>query len=168
MFRVDLAAARVYEQWFCQSARWNGQSWEAEQGWYRSFPEPGAAGDYRRFEKEEITVFDRPDSFTRRERTLVAGSDLPQQASIAELDDQITTLGKSGYDTTELRVVEEIRRRLEFLSAVGLVLAIVFWATAAIFNALGLETILPPLLAAWSPNVFFATVGLFFLLYAPT
>ena len=191
VFRVDLAAARVYEQWFCQSARWNGRSWEAEQGWYRSFPEPGAAGDYRRFEKEEITVFDRPDSFTRRERTLVAGSDLPQQASIAELDDQITTLGKSGYDTTELRVnywqktaavatpfvtvllglpfaFKVGRRGSMYGVGVGLVLAIIFWATAAIFNALGLETILPPLLAAWSPNVFFATVGLFFLLYAPT
>jgi lipopolysaccharide export LptBFGC system permease protein LptF len=46
-------------------------------------------------------------------------------------------------------------------------LAIVFYATAAIFNALGLETILPPLLAAWSPNVF-AAVGVYLLLYAPT
>jgi lipopolysaccharide export LptBFGC system permease protein LptF len=44
----------------------------------------------------------------------------------------------------------------------------VFWATAAIFNALGLETILPPLLAAWSPNVFFSAVGAYLLLYVPT
>ena len=60
------------------------------------------------------------------------------------------------------------RRGSMYGVGVGLILAIVFWATAAIFNALGLETILPPLLAAWSPNVFFAAVGAYLLLYAPT
>jgi LPS export ABC transporter permease LptG len=191
VFRVDLGAARVLEQWFCTSARWTGQAWEAEKGWYRTFPEAGAAGDYRQFDREEISVFDAPDSFTRRERTQLAGSDLPQQASIADLDEQIATLAKSGYDTTQLRVeywqktaavatplvtvllglpfaFKVGRRGTMYGVGVGLILAIVFWATAAIFNALGLETILPPLLAAWSPNVFFAAVGAYLLLYVPT
>jgi lipopolysaccharide export LptBFGC system permease protein LptF len=191
VFRVDLGAARVLEQWFCTSARWTGQVWEAEKGWYRTFPEAGAAGDYRQFDREEISVFDAPDSFTRRERTQLAGSDLPQQASIADLDEQIATLAKSGYDTTQLRVeywqktaavatplvtvllglpfaFKVGRRGTMYGVGVGLILAIVFWATAAIFNALGLETILPPLLAAWSPNVFFAAVGAYLLLYVPT
>ena len=191
VFRVDLTAARVLEQWFCQSARWNGGSWEAEKGWYRTFPEPGSAGDYRHFEREDIAVFAPPDSFTRRERTLVAGGDLPQQASIAELDEQIATLAKSGYDTTQLRVeywqktaavvtpfvtvllglpfaFKVGRRGSTYGVGVGLVLAIVFWATAAISNALGLETILPPLLAAWSPNIVFTAIGAYLLLYVPT
>jgi LPS export ABC transporter permease LptG len=191
VFRVDLAAARVLEQWFCVSARWNGHTWEAEKGWYRTFPEPGSAGDYRRFEREEVSSFDHPDNFTRRERTLVAGNDLPQQVSIADLDEQIGALAKSGYDTTRLRVeywqktaavatplvtvllglpfaFKVGRRGSMYGVGVGLVLAIVFWATAAIFNALGLETILPPVLAAWSPNAFFSAVGVYLLLYVPT
>lgn len=191
VFRVDLAAARVFEQWFCVSARWNGHAWEAEKGWYRTFPEAGSAGDYRRFDREEVAVFDPPDNFTRRERTLVAGNDLPQQASIGDLDEQIAGLAKSGYDTTRLRVeywqktaaiatplvtvllglpfaFKVGRRGSMYGVGVGLVLAIVFWATAAIFSALGLETILPPLLAAWSPNVFFSAVGAYLLLYVPT
>ena len=191
VFQVDLAAARIREQWFCASARWNGQSWAADNGWYRAFPEPGATGDYRRFDREEVSVFDPPDNFTRRERTLVAGNDLPQQASIAELDEEIAGLAKSGYDTTRLRVqywqktagaatpfvtvllalpfaFKVGRRGSMYGVGVGLILAIVFWATAAIFNALGLETILPPLLAAWSPNVFFAAIGVYLLLYVPT
>jgi LPS export ABC transporter permease LptG len=191
VFRVDLVAARVLEQWSCASARWNGHTWEAEKGWYRTFPEPGSAGDYRRFDREEITAFDEPDNFMRRERTLLAGNGLPQQVSIAELDAQIAGLAKSGYDTTRLRVeywqktaaiatplvtvllglpfaFKVGRRGSMYGVGVGLVLAIVFWATAAIFNALGLETILPPLLAAWSPNVFFAAVGAYLLLYVPT
>ncbi len=191
VFRVDLAGARVLDQWFCQSARWDGRAWDAEKGWYRTFPEPGSSGDYRRFDKESITVFDPPESFTRREATLVAGSDLPQQASIAELEEQIDSLAQSGYDTTHLRVqywqksaavvtpfvtvllglpfaFKVGRRGSMYGVGVGLILAIVFWATAAIFNALGFETILPPLLSAWAPNVFFSAIGAYLLLYVPT
>jgi LPS export ABC transporter permease LptG len=191
VFKVDLAAARVLEQWFCTSAKWNGSEWVAEKGWYRAFPEPGSVGDYRRFDREEVSVFDPPDNFTRRERSLVAGNDLPQQASIADLNEEIAGLSKSGYDTTRLRVqywqktasvatplvtvllglpfaFKVGRRGSMYGVGVGLVLAIVFWATAAIFNALGLETILPPLLAAWSPNVFYAAIGVYLLLYIPT
>lgn len=191
VFRIDLAAARVLEQWFCTSAKWDGTKWEAEKGWYRTFPERGSSGEYRRFDKEAITVFDFPDNFTRRERTLLAGADLPQQASIGDLDEQIAGLAKSGYDTTRLRVeywqktaavatplvtvllalpfaFKVGRRGSTYGVGVGLLLAIVFWATAAIFNALGLETILPPMLAAWSPNAFFAAIGTLFLLYIPT
>jgi LPS export ABC transporter permease LptF/LPS export ABC transporter permease LptG len=191
VFRVDLAAARVLEQWFCVSARWDGRAWVAERGWHRAFPEPGSTGDYHRFDREEISVFDHPDNFTRQEKTLVAGNDLPQQASIVDLAEEIAGLAKSGYDTTRLRVqywqktaavatplvtvllglpfaFKVGRRGSMYGVGVGLVLAIVFWATAAIFNALGLETILPPLLAAWSPNVFFSAVGAYLLLYVPT
>ncbi len=191
VFHVDLAAARVLEQWFCASARWNGHAWESENGWYRSFPEPGSSGDYRRFDREEVLVFDHPDNFTRQERTLIAGNDLPQQASIGDLDEEIAGLAKSGYDSTRLRVqywqqtaagatplvtvllalpfaFKVGRRGSMYGVGVGLILAIVFWATAAIFNALGLETILPPLLAAWSPNVFYSAVGIYLLLYVPT
>jgi len=191
VFHVDLAAARILEQWFCASAKWNGRAWESEKGWYRAFPEPGSAGDYRRFDREEISAFDSPDNFSRRERTLIAGNDLPQQASIGDLSGEIAGLAKGGYDTTRLRVqywqktaaiatplvtvllalpfaFKVGRRGSMYGVGVGLILAIVFWATAAIFNALGLETILPPLLAAWSPNVFYAAIGVYLLLFVPT
>ena len=191
VYRVDLASARILDQWFCASAKWTGSAWETEKGWYRKFPEPGSAGDYRRFDREEIAAFDAPENFTRRERTLVAGNDVDKQASISDLDKEIDGLAKSGYDTTRLRVrywqktasvatplvtvllglpfaFKVGRRGSMYGVGVGLVLAIVFWATAAIFNALGLETILPPLLAAWSPNAFYAAVGVYFLLFIPT
>jgi len=50
----------------------------------------------------------------------------------------------------------------------GLILAIVFWATAAIFNALGQDAILPPFLAAWTPNIMYAALGVYLLLFIPT
>ena len=45
---------------------------------------------------------------------------------------------------------------------------ILYWATLAVFNALGLETLLPPLLAAWAPNVLYGIVGLTLLLHIKT
>ncbi len=191
IFQVDLASARILRQWFCTSATWKDGSWHAEKGWYRAFPEAGAVGEYRPFDAEEITSLDPPENFTRSERSLAAGGDLPDQVSMAELSEQIEQLAQSGYDTTRLRVqywqktsapatplvtvllalpfaFKVGRRGSMYGVGVGLILAIVFFATAALFNALGLETILPPFVSAWSPNVLYACVGGYLLLFIPT
>ena len=191
VFRVDLQDARIVEQWFAATATWNGSAWELEGGWTRRFPTPGSSGEYRRFERLESSVFDPPENFNRPERLRLAGNDLAEQVSLEELREQIVELGRSGYDTTRLRVqfwqktassftplvmvliglpfaFKVGRRGSMYGVGVGLLLAIVFWATAAIFNALGLETILPPFLAAWSPNVIFGAIGAYFFLFIPT
>jgi lipopolysaccharide export system permease protein len=191
VFQIDLASARILRQWFCNSATWKDGAWQASGGWYRAFPEPGAVGEYKRFDKEAITAFDPPTNFTKSERTLAAGSDVAEQLSLGELSEQVHQLALGGYDTTRLRVeywrktasaatplvtvllalpfaFKVGRRGSMYGVGVGLVLAIVFWATAAIFNALGMETILPPFLAAWSPNVLYLVIGSYLLLFIPT
>jgi lipopolysaccharide export LptBFGC system permease protein LptF len=45
---------------------------------------------------------------------------------------------------------------------------IVYWATFAVFNALGFETVLPPFLAAWAPNILYGLLGSYLLLYVKT
>ena len=45
---------------------------------------------------------------------------------------------------------------------------LVYWAAFAVFNALGLETILEPIYAAWAPNVLFGLLGTYLLLYVRT
>ena len=60
------------------------------------------------------------------------------------------------------------RRGSLYAVGVALVLVIVYWATFAIFNALGLETILPPVIAAWAPNVLYGVLGGYLLLYTRT
>lgn len=191
VFRVDLPDARVLEQWFCATATFRDGAWQAERGWHRTFPEPGAAGEYATFERETIRDLDPPGNFRRSERSLAAGADLADQASLQELANQIAQLARAGYDTTKLRVLwwqktasaltplvtvllglpfafKIGRRGSMYGVGVGLVLAIVFWATMAIFNALGLETVLPPFLAAWAPNVLYLGLGSYLLLYVPT
>ena len=51
---------------------------------------------------------------------------------------------------------------------VALVLVLVYWATMAIFSALGFETLLDPIVAAWTPNVLFGLIGLYLMLYIRT
>jgi LPS export ABC transporter permease LptG/LPS export ABC transporter permease LptF len=191
VFRVDLAKARILEQWFAASAVWSGDAWQLENGWTRRFPVPGSSGEFKRFDKLEAPELDPPENFTRPERMRIAGNDLAEQVSLEELGEQIAELSRSGYDTTRLRVqfwqktassftpfvmvllglpfaFKVGRRGSMYGVGVGLLLAIVYWATAAIFNALGLETILPPFLAAWSPNVIFGALGAYFFLFIPT
>jgi lipopolysaccharide export system permease protein len=52
--------------------------------------------------------------------------------------------------------------------AVGVGLAVVYWAAAALFEALGAVGQLPPLLSAWSPDCIFLFSGLYFFLRMPT
>jgi len=52
--------------------------------------------------------------------------------------------------------------------ASSIVIAIVYWACIAIFDALGNHAALPPLLAAWAPNLLFAAAGLYMMLTLET
>ena len=47
--------------------------------------------------------------------------------------------------------------------ASAILIAIVYWAMIGIFGALGDNARLPPLLAAWAPNILFGTTALYFL-----
>ena len=51
---------------------------------------------------------------------------------------------------------------------VALLLVLVYWATLATFNALGLERILDPVIAAWTPNILFGLIGTYLMLYIKT
>jgi lipopolysaccharide export LptBFGC system permease protein LptF len=104
---------------------------------------------------------------------------------------EILSLRQSGYDTTRLEVsyfgrfsrpltpLVMVMLGLPFAFRIGrkgslygigvaILLVILYWATFAIFNAMGLETILPPFLAAWAPNIFYGLLGATLMLYVRT
>ena len=106
--------------------------------------------------------------------------------SFAELKRHILSLETLGLDVTKLRV--ELHRKLSFPTvalvmtllgipfafvvarhgalygvAISLIIAIVYWAVLAIFEALGNNAYLPAALAAWAPNLLFGATGLYFL-----
>ena len=55
------------------------------------------------------------------------------------------------------------RRGALYGIASAILIAIVYWACMAIFDALGNNAPLPPLLAAWAPNLLFGATGLYLM-----
>lgn len=187
---VDFQTPRIVSHVSAATARWDGFRWLLSNGWQRTFPDDGSV-DFRRIGTDEPFPFDPPDNFARREATLAEGNDLPDQMSLGELGEEIADLSSSGFDTTRLRVdwhskiarplmpVVMVLLGLPFAFKVGrrgslygvgvaLLLVIAYWAVAALSNALGVETILSPAVAAWAPNVVFALLGGYLMLYVKT
>ena len=50
----------------------------------------------------------------------------------------------------------------------AIAIAIVYWATAALFESLGSVGQLPPILAGWAPDAIFGFLAVYFFLKMPT
>jgi lipopolysaccharide export LptBFGC system permease protein LptF len=113
------------------------------------------------------------------------------EMSYDELRHYIHDLQQSGFDVVRLRV--QLQKKLAFpiitlvmailaipfsLSAgkrgavagvaVAVGVAVVYWTVSGLFEAMGNISQLPPLLAAWSPDLIFGFVGGYLILRVPT
>jgi len=171
---------------FATSARWDDTvgRWVFENGWQRTFAGETTTS-YQPFTLSSFPeIREQPSYFKKEDRQ-------SQEMSYSELADYITDLKQSGFDTTRLRV--QLNRKLAYplmalvmailavpfaLSAgkrgnlagmgAGIGLAIGYWVIALFFENLGNVNSLPPILAAWSPDILFAMVGSYLLLRVPT
>ena len=114
-----------------------------------------------------------------------------QEMNFGELHDYISDLQQSGFDTMRLRV--QLNRKLAYpmitlvmaifavpfalsmgkrgslagiATAIGM--AVVYTVIASIFEAMGNVNALPPMLAAWSPDLLFGMAGGYLLLRTQT
>jgi lipopolysaccharide export LptBFGC system permease protein LptF len=60
------------------------------------------------------------------------------------------------------------RRGAMYGIGIGIVLAIVYWVMLSVSGALGAGGVLPPFLAAWSPNIIFGAAALYLVLTVRT
>jgi lipopolysaccharide export LptBFGC system permease protein LptF len=51
---------------------------------------------------------------------------------------------------------------------VAIVIAIVYWACAMLFEAMGNNAVLPAQVAAWAPNLLFGAAGFYLMLTVET
>jgi len=190
---VDWSAPRIVDHRFTSRAHWTPEGWEFSGGWRRSFdPARFGSSSFERSSQSFVSDIDMPRTLvSQRSRLMLQGDNLPDQLSLAELNQQIRSLQDSGFDITALRVAFHTRIAqavaplvmvllgLPFAFRVGrrgslygigvaLLLVLVYWATFAVFRALGLETILSPIVAAWAPNVLYGLLGTHLLLYVRT
>ncbi len=171
---------------FAKNVRWDpiGNQWIFDDGWQRTFAGESTAS-YTSFSSATFPAIHEQPSYFKQEGT---PSD---EMNYAELTRYIADLRQSGFDTIRLRVqldrkiADPVATLVMAILAVpfalsmgrrgGLVgiataigVAISFWVVAGIFSSLGDIDTLPPMLAAWSPDLLFAIAGAYLLLRTPT
>jgi len=186
IFELDPETFALRRRIYAERATWvpRDRSWTLSSGWVRSFTQTGVE-TYAPFSEQEFPELREPPSYFNRE--VRQGHQMNWQ----ELRRYINDLARAGFDVARLSV--ELHRKLAFpliapivmLLAVpfslavgsrgavaglaaGIGLAVVYWAAAALLEALGAVGQLPPMMAAWAPDGAFLFVALYFFLKMPT
>jgi LPS export ABC transporter permease LptG len=174
----ELSALRIYrpagDTWtlqketFATRARYSARGgWQADSGWTRDYSQRPAKWDD--FTNEPLTTLEPPDYFETEQP-------LAEMMTVTQLRRYVAELSASGFNAIPLAV--ELQRKLAFpfvtfvmtLLAVpfgvttgrrgalygiglGIVIALTYWIVSSAFVAIGKAGLLPPVLAAWTPNI---------------
>jgi lipopolysaccharide export LptBFGC system permease protein LptF len=161
----------------------SGQVWKSSGGWVREFTNSIDLKAFVTFPSRELKL-EAPDYFATE-------SPDADRMTYGQLRQYITYLARSGvnvvpqsvalYKKVSFPLVTLImtliavpfavmtgRRGALYGISVGIVLAVVYWITINAFSAVGSAGMLPPLLAAWAPNLLFGAGAAYLLLTART
>lgn len=185
-FELDPHTFQISKRIFASRAHWSDslQKWVFEEGWERAFT-GDTVTQYQRFEVGTFAELNEPPNYFKKE---VRQS---QEMSYEELRNYIRDLQQSGFDVVRLRVA--LQKKIAFplitlvmavlavpfaltmgrkgaLSGVAtaLVIALVYWVTSNLFEAMGNVSQLPPLIAAWAPDIIFGLTGGYMILKTPS
>ncbi|HEX2342532.1 MAG TPA: LptF/LptG family permease [Vicinamibacterales bacterium] len=157
--------------------------WVGQDGWVATFPRADAPPTWERFEKRLIAI-EPPEHFeTERpdERFMTA----------SELRTFVSELRASGLNAVPMEVALARKIAFPFVTVVmtliaipfaattgrsgavygiglGIALAIGYWMLMSAFGAVGSAGLLPPMLAAWGPNLLFGGGAAYLLLVVRT
>jgi LPS export ABC transporter permease LptG/LPS export ABC transporter permease LptF len=186
IFELDPNTFQMRRRVYANRARWERDlnAWILESGWVRDF-----SGDrvtrYAPFNVLSLPEFREAPSYFNRE---VRQS---YQMNWSQLSAYIRALRQAGFETAQLTVQWHEKFAFPLIAAIivflgapfaflvgtrgavgGLALAvgigIAYWATSALFEAMGAVGQLPPLLAGWAPDGIFFFLGAYFFLKMPT
>jgi LPS export ABC transporter permease LptF/LPS export ABC transporter permease LptG len=186
VFELDPATFQMRRRVFATRATWESSenTWVLTGGWVRDF-DGSRVTRYTPFKVESLPEISEPPSYFRRE---VRQS---QQMNWRQLGEYIVSLRKAGFDTARLSVQWQKKFAFPLIAAIivclaapfgflvgtrgaigglalAIAIAIVYWATAALFEAMGSVGQLPPILAGWAPDAIFGFLAVYFFLKMPT
>ncbi len=177
VYDIDPRRWDLRDYLYADKAVWNGVSYELQDGWRRTWaPRPGLT----RFRATRSREVEPPTYFQREDKD-------SDTLRFGELHAQIQGLEARGLDVAKPRVqlhrklaypqvalvmtligvpfaFSVARRGALFGIGVAILIAIVYWASLGVFEALGNNSLLPPLLAAWTPNLLFGAAGAWLML----
>jgi LPS export ABC transporter permease LptF/LPS export ABC transporter permease LptG len=171
---------------YATRARWldTEKTWVLESGWVRDFA-LGAVERYSPFKVTTLPELTEPPSYFNREVIQAF------QMSWRDLRRYIESLHRAGFDVSTLTVQWHKKIAYPLIAPISMMLAIPFaffvgnrgaiggiafgvgigityWAIAALTEAMGGIGQLPPFLAAWSPDLIFFFLALYFFFKMPT
>ncbi|MBA3912988.1 MAG: LptF/LptG family permease [Acidobacteriales bacterium] len=186
VFQIDPATFALTRRIFAERAHWEGglKRWVCEQGWEREF-QGSAIEQFRTFDVATFPMVSEPPTYFKKE---VKQS---SEMNYEELQRYIHELQQSGFDVVRLRVQLQKKFAYPLITVVMAILAIpfalaagqrgavagvatavgialVYWTVSGLFEAMGNISQLPPVLAAWSPDLIFALAGGYLILKVPT
>jgi lipopolysaccharide export LptBFGC system permease protein LptF len=186
IFEFDPNTFQLTRRIYAAHAHWDESlnKWVFAQGWIRTLSGISIQ-DYRTFDVATFNELHEDPSYFKKE---VKQS---SEMNYEELQRYISDLEQSGFDTVRLKV--QLQKKLAFplitlvmailavpFAASGrkggalggvviaIAIAVVYWVTAGLFEAMGNANQLPAMLAAWAPDFIFALAGGYFLLRVPT
>jgi lipopolysaccharide export LptBFGC system permease protein LptF len=184
VFELEPNTFRLTRQISAERARWSStlKTWVFENGWscgYRGL----ACTSYSPFPSQATTfseLTEPPDYFLKE-----AVQD--KQMNFLQLDRYIRDLQRSGFDTVKLQVQFYRKFSVPLLAlimamiavpfgflvgnrgamtgiGVSIAIAVAYWGIGTLFEKVGDVNLLPPAIAAWSPDGVFSLTGLYLLL----
>jgi LPS export ABC transporter permease LptF/LPS export ABC transporter permease LptG len=186
ILELDPATFQMRRRVFASRAHWSDSQkvWILEGGWIRDFSD-GAIIRFDRFPVTSLPELTEPPSYFHREVRQAF------QMSWVELHDYIEGLRRAGFDVANLTVQWHVKLAYPLIAPVSMLLAIPFtlfvgtrgavggialgvgigilyYSSARLLEAMGGVGQLPPFLAAWSTDVTFLFLGLYFFFKMPT
>jgi LPS export ABC transporter permease LptG len=180
VFELDPATFHLTRQIFAERAHWNdgAKTWVFENGWKSDFR--GPERNYHAFTADSFPeLTEAPDYFLKE-----ALQD--KQMNFLQLDKYIRDLQQSGFDTLKLQVQFHRKFSVPLFALIMALIAVPFgflvgqrgamtwigvsigigiayWGVGILFQKLGDVSLLPPAMAAWSPNALFSLAGLYLI-----
>ena len=178
VYEFDPDRFSLTERFYAQTAVWDpgSSSWSLKDGWLRRF---GERAGIERFEEHNLRSMEPPEYFTKERRE-------SSQMTYLELDEYIDELSQAGFDVVPLKVA--LHSKVSFPLAalvtlligvpfsfspgkkgalygigIAIVVGLTYYVTTRVFAFMGDSAILPPLMAAWAPNLLFGIAALYAL-----
>ena len=186
VFEFDPQTFTLQRRIHADTARWDPavNGWIFDNGWQRSFAGEAIAS-YQTFKVATFPEMREQPGYFKKENKL------SDEMSYNELGKYIADLRQSGFDTIKLQVQLENKISVPAITLVMAILAvpfavsmgkrggligiataigvgIVYLGVSNLFSSMGEISTLPPLLAAWSPDLLFGIAGTYLLLRTPT
>jgi LPS export ABC transporter permease LptF/LPS export ABC transporter permease LptG len=186
VFQFDPATFELVRRVYAERAHWDEHlnRWVCTEGWERTLQGP-AIESYRTFDVSTFPAISEDPSYFKKE---VKQS---SEMNYEELRQYIHDLQQSGFEVVRLRV--QLQKKFAYpviafvmavlaipfaLStgkkgtiagvAVAVGVAVIYWTVSGLFEAMGNISQLPPIMAAWAPDVIFAFIGGYMILKVPT